>query len=191
MGFFIICILGKFYLKQIIVHNNSVRIMFEGVPLNLIEYRCTCGKLLFKGFILISVVEIKCKRCGATKTFKDDLRGSRSFMFTVDGEGTILDVCEGVSALECTRRFVIGKSLFDILPFVKDEYYQEIKVNPEYNSKSSQQKNAQELYQARNNTLLLRDRKIPIESHVVRVGPSSSLEKGASAYHIFNVMKGS
>lgn len=27
------------------------------------EYRCTCGKLLFKGVLLFSTIEIKCKRC--------------------------------------------------------------------------------------------------------------------------------
>jgi phage FluMu protein Com len=29
----------------------------------LAEYRCTCGKLLFKGALLHARVEIKCKRC--------------------------------------------------------------------------------------------------------------------------------
>ncbi len=28
------------------------------------EYRCTCGKLLFKGVLFFSSIEIKCKRCG-------------------------------------------------------------------------------------------------------------------------------
>jgi CheY-like chemotaxis protein len=28
------------------------------------EHRCTCGKLLFKGTLLFSSIEIKCKRCG-------------------------------------------------------------------------------------------------------------------------------
>ena len=28
------------------------------------EYRCSCGKLLFKGDVVKGCVEIKCKRCG-------------------------------------------------------------------------------------------------------------------------------
>ncbi|MBI4268332.1 Com family DNA-binding transcriptional regulator [Candidatus Uhrbacteria bacterium] len=33
------------------------------------EYRCThCKKLLFKGFLVDSAVEIKCKGCGALVT---------------------------------------------------------------------------------------------------------------------------
>lgn len=31
------------------------------------EYRCTCGKLLFKGTLLFSTLEIKCKRCGTIR----------------------------------------------------------------------------------------------------------------------------
>ena len=33
----------------------------------LSEYRCTCGKLLFKGALLFSTVEIKCKRCAVVR----------------------------------------------------------------------------------------------------------------------------
>ncbi len=31
---------------------------------SLEEYRCRCGKLLFKGHFLAGEIEIKCKRCG-------------------------------------------------------------------------------------------------------------------------------
>jgi len=32
------------------------------------EYRCSCGKLLFKGQDLSGIIEIKCKRCGHIKS---------------------------------------------------------------------------------------------------------------------------
>jgi len=32
------------------------------------EYRCDCGRLLFKGELLKCLVEIKCKKCGKIKT---------------------------------------------------------------------------------------------------------------------------
>ena len=35
-------------------------------PLN--EFRCKCGRLLFKGVLLTCKLEIKCKRCGGIKT---------------------------------------------------------------------------------------------------------------------------
>lgn len=37
----------------------------------LIEYRCQCGKLLCKGFLVIGVIMIKCKRCGQICSFED------------------------------------------------------------------------------------------------------------------------
>lgn len=40
--------------------SNSTTI--ESMPL-LQEYRCDCGKLLFKGLLVKGIVEIKCKRC--------------------------------------------------------------------------------------------------------------------------------
>ena len=42
--------------------------IMEFPPLS--EYRCDCGKLLFKGALLVSLVEVKCKRCGRISTFK-------------------------------------------------------------------------------------------------------------------------
>jgi len=35
------------------------------------EYRCDCGKLLFRGILSFSVIEIKCKRCGKIHLFYD------------------------------------------------------------------------------------------------------------------------
>lgn len=140
------------------------------------EYRCSCGKLLFKGFVLVAVVEAKCKRCGQTKTFRNKIQGVHSFMLVVDGAGKILDACQGVAALECSRQYVIGKSLLDILSLARDTQYQEIlPTGSEIAADSA-------VYQIKNNTLLLRDRKMPLETYVVPV-------KSGSLYHTFNVIK--
>lgn len=139
----------------------------------LIEYRCVCGKLLFKGIMLVSVVEIKCKRCGKTKTFKDTMQGTRSFMLIVDGGGRIVDACEGVAVLEFSRQYVIGKLLLDILPLARDADAQALLPSPN-DSKS---------YHIKNNILLLRDRKVPVESHITFINNDRSL------YHIFNICR--
>lgn len=34
------------------------------------DYRCSCGKLLFRGSLLAGTVEVKCKRCNAPKMFE-------------------------------------------------------------------------------------------------------------------------
>ena len=39
------------------------------IPVTLKEYRCSCGKLLFKGLLGASIVEIKCKRCNNITSF--------------------------------------------------------------------------------------------------------------------------
>lgn len=42
----------------------------ERKPLRYGEYRCKgCKKLLFKGVLVESEIEVKCKRCGKVNTF--------------------------------------------------------------------------------------------------------------------------
>lgn len=53
----------------------------------LIEYRCQCGKLLCKGKLFLSEIEIKCKRCGRLTAFDGQLPSHIPHMFLVrDGE---------------------------------------------------------------------------------------------------------
>lgn len=35
------------------------------------EYRCDCGKLLFKSPYFFGKIEVKCRRCGCIKTFEE------------------------------------------------------------------------------------------------------------------------
>lgn len=41
---------------------------------SLSEYRCDCGKLLFKGSLLLSIIEVKCRRCGKVSVFKGKMK---------------------------------------------------------------------------------------------------------------------
>ena len=97
--------------------------MTESSILN--EYRCDCGKLLFKGVLSVCRVEIKCKRCGAIKVIicgNDYLygrAGSRlnrcSFLSDIDCEGNFISIdAEMTSLLGYEAGEVIGKSLFDL-----------------------------------------------------------------------------
>lgn len=36
------------------------------------EYRCNCGKLLFKGSLTVATVEVKCKRCEKVSLFEEN-----------------------------------------------------------------------------------------------------------------------
>lgn len=44
--------------------------------LQLSDYRCTCGRLLFKGVLRTGQVEIKCKRCHALSRFGPETEGA-------------------------------------------------------------------------------------------------------------------
>lgn len=49
---------------------QHVGLTADTVSRPLTEYRCACGKLLFKGSLFLSVVETKCKRCGSVRVFR-------------------------------------------------------------------------------------------------------------------------
>lgn len=56
----------------------------------LYSYRCNCGKLLFKGLLADSTIQIKCKKCGDLMSFqgqKDHVSpdGNHALMFNSDG----------------------------------------------------------------------------------------------------------
>lgn len=68
---------------------------------HLIEYRCACGKLLFKGLLLISMIEIKCKRCGETRLIheiNDGLIGPSSFGILLDLNGSIVQASQNAAS---------------------------------------------------------------------------------------------
>ncbi|KKU85772.1 MAG: hypothetical protein UY16_C0069G0006 [Candidatus Gottesmanbacteria bacterium GW2011_GWA2_47_9] len=86
----------------------------------LTEYRCACGKLLFKGLILVSVVEIKCKRCGVVKVF-DTIHGRPLlFTFILDTKGVIVDACRTARTLYAADIFSSGTHITSLFPTVRD-----------------------------------------------------------------------
>lgn len=75
-----------------------------------IEYRCTCESLLFKGFVVGSLVEIKCRRCGKLNVFGEVFSAGESKYFVVvySETGAILEC----STTACT---VLGYSKEELL----------------------------------------------------------------------------
>jgi len=60
----------------------------EGVLLR--EYRCRCGRLLFRGLLLVSVVEIKCKKCGSVcvfRTIEEPHEGFTEYYLLIERKG--------------------------------------------------------------------------------------------------------
>ncbi len=86
------------------------------------EYRCECGKLLFKGFLGFSSVETKCLRCGSIKLFQDVGKKSFvSFSVVVDASGEITDACHGISFSGFPREYFIGRDIKEVFPALAKE----------------------------------------------------------------------
>jgi phage FluMu protein Com len=97
------------------------------------EYRCACGKLLFKGRIYVSLVEIKCKRCANISSFGNLLSNKTpfSFLISMNNKGIIKDLCKVAEvALGYTRNEIIGKPISRICPLVHDRIIETEKSSP-------------------------------------------------------------
>lgn len=64
----------------------------------LVENRCDCGHLLFRGILLDSFLEIKCKRCKKIFGSERDAAPVGRYTLLIDDRGTILDASESCLA---------------------------------------------------------------------------------------------
>lgn len=84
----------------------------------LAEFRCpVCHKLLFKGTLLMSTVEIKCDRCGKIRTIRNlnnDLFDEDSFGLLIGRDGVIVNAC--VNAAEH-----LGRDIAELVGMRADE----------------------------------------------------------------------
>ncbi len=85
------------------------------------EYRCTCGKLLFKGKLLLSTVEVKCRHCRTINTYHEEYHeGKVSFVIFLNNNGIVVDVCRTAASVGSGRSRMIGKQSVDLLPLLKN-----------------------------------------------------------------------
>lgn len=86
----------------------------------LTEYRCSCGKLLFKGLLCQCVVEVKCRRCGSMTTWGL----AEEFPYALiesDADAWMTCVSGDIeNVLGCDREYLIGRPITDIFPFIRD-----------------------------------------------------------------------
>lgn len=154
-------------------------------PNLLIEYRCACGKLLFRGLLLFSIVEVKCKRCGAVKQFKDNtsFRVPISFVLTIHEDGRIFDACRTAEyVLAYPREALFKMSIGDLCPQLRDQLtlHQEQSIEE---VKSSGHLRLPPPYQIKNNIFLLRDGgNLPARSYFVKS------DAPPDAYHMVNIV---
>ncbi len=89
---------------------------------SLIDYRCKCNKLLFKGCLLFSAIEVKCKRCGTINIFQgeDKKKKDISFSFLVNSSGEIIDGCCATSFIKTKQNF-IGREIKKLISCLRDK----------------------------------------------------------------------
>jgi PAS domain S-box-containing protein len=91
------------------------------------DYRCGCGKLLFKGALLMCRVEIKCKRCGAINVMEgmsSCLGGEGCYTMLMGKNADILNVSESATKiLGYSREELLTMRAYDIGPLLPRETY--------------------------------------------------------------------
>jgi len=86
----------------------------------LVEYRCACGKLLFKGLLYQSIVEVKCRRCGEVTTRGLNEAPAHAVLES-DIKGNLVEISGNVvGVLGSGREHFIGRHLFEVLPLLRD-----------------------------------------------------------------------
>lgn len=66
------------------------------------EWRCDCGRLLFKGEFMVGIIEVKCPRCKNIvylQEYNAFTAGKDSFMVLLDPSGTVMSATPGVKGL--------------------------------------------------------------------------------------------
>lgn len=83
------------------------------------EWRCECGKLLFKGTFLAGLLEVKCTRCKRMvylQQFNSYTAQQQSFMATLALDGTVLTISKGVvDSLGYSEEDIIGKNFLEYI----------------------------------------------------------------------------
>lgn len=90
----------------------------------LAEYRCTCGKLLFKGVVRTTRIQIKCKRCGALSAFgpSEPEPASNRYGVLVAKDGTILSVSDSITRiLGYTPQELESTNIRDLQSYEREE----------------------------------------------------------------------
>ncbi len=104
----------------------------------LIEYRCSCNKLLLKGFLLYSAVEVKCNRCGSINFFQNKGKNNEpvSFSFFIDSSENVAGGCSATLLFDASQKKFIGKHVQNLVSYLHGENI-DFFVLPEYRSQAN------------------------------------------------------
>lgn len=104
--------------------------MHANTPEFLQVYRCPgCDKLLFKGILVISTVQVKCKKCGTLATFSqlDSNMHEDQFTLLADNTGRVVATGPYKKAFCGPQQSLVGTQLFALLLLMgHEEQYKKI-----------------------------------------------------------------
>lgn len=96
------------------------------------DYRCTCGKLLFRGFLLSGSVEIKCRNCKRIRA----VHGVRSmhpdpdrYVLVLATDGTVLKTSEtAAAALGYRGTELQAMRVSEVIMHVDDLFFESLRL---------------------------------------------------------------
>lgn len=84
------------------------------------EYRCSCGRLLFKGLLFQCVIEVKCKRCASLASWAP-FEPVRYASVESNADQEVTGASGDLAAvLGCDGAQLIGKRLVELFPLMRD-----------------------------------------------------------------------
>ncbi|MFA5080724.1 MAG: PAS domain-containing protein [Candidatus Paceibacterota bacterium] len=90
------------------------------------DYRCTCGKLIFKGTILEGFLEFKCRHCDQITVVEGILNKKNFHTIIVNNEYGIINISDSaLDLLGYTKKELIGKEI-EFIETKKKEVYRKI-----------------------------------------------------------------
>jgi PAS domain S-box-containing protein len=91
------------------------------------DFRCACGKLLFRGMILSGAIEVKCRSCKRIETiesFSGSIRDTERYVLTLNAQENLLRFSASAPAiLGYSRDELLKKSVSDIIVMLSPEFY--------------------------------------------------------------------
>ncbi len=98
-------------------YNTTLRTMSSRL---LIDYRCTCGKLLFKGLLCQGFIEVKCRRCGVVSVWTPNSSTEWSLIES-DEYGNIVMVSGATGEISTDQKTSLrDRRLAEALPMLRD-----------------------------------------------------------------------
>jgi len=94
------------------------------------EYRCDCGRLLFKGVVVTSHIEIKCSRCGkinAISGIADGFSSERFYTLFLDNRGRVLNTSESArDILGYSKKEITQKYISEIISIPGSDFFEKV-----------------------------------------------------------------